>query len=298
MVVRPTLLVVALILTAVAPVLAGTSATPEVPDNAGDVKLNDAASPCSPTPIPNSAQCPGPGGFADLYGAWVDSESSTEIVLKVNSANTANAYGPQDVDFHFKVGGNEYVATFHYNAGSPGGDGAKSAGGAASSVDVDDDSNMVLTVLRSAIGNPPMGAKLTELYVTSKMTFQAATFTDRAPDTGFGTDYTLKSGPAATAAAGNATGGVKGNTTKGGNSTATPPGNSTAAPSGAPANATASGSPSAGADQQASGAPSASNGAAANLPAETSSSAKSPGVAAGLLLLGMVGLAFVARRRK
>jgi len=204
-----TVLALALALACLQPVLAGSADAPEIQDAAGDVSGDPAPVPCTPG-TPASGPCAGPGSFADLHAGWVESETATDVVLAIDSANNANAYGGADYDFHFTIAGVDYVAGMHVDQadvqGGVPGDGAVTPTGIASKAEFVD-TVITLTIPRTAIAGAGAGAVMTNMFLTSKVTVLDATpqtFTDRAPDDpAFGLDYTMDGG---VAGGGNGTG--------------------------------------------------------------------------------------------
>ena len=177
------------------PAQAGTQEAPEISDAADDVTTEDGVPACIPqTPAPAN-HCPGASGFANLLSGWVASETASTIVLMIDSANNANLYGPAEYVFFFTIGSTQYAAGMRAEAATlPSGGGATSPTGVASAAAWNADTLIEITVPRAAIGAPPIGSKMTNLFLASNLTTDAVTYVDRAPNTSFGIDYTFGAG--------------------------------------------------------------------------------------------------------
>lgn len=180
----------------------GTQAEPEIIDAQGDEVVLGAA--------PDLA-CVGPpanacvGSVVDIHEAWV-TETADALQFRVNMATTTaggKIYGSAQVDFHFSTAGLDYVAgaamDWGITAGVPG-DGSPQPSGHSSSVAAEDNGVFMMEVLREDIGNPPVGAVISGLFVDATQfvaTLDPVTVSDRGPDSGFGTDYVLTMGESA-----------------------------------------------------------------------------------------------------
>jgi len=234
-------------------------ATPNVTDPGMDAAIAAPAynSNCLPVAPPALlAQCQ--FSNADVVAAWV-TETSDEVQLAMHlggSGAPSTLFSSYDWNVHFKVADKDYTASGHldgctFEAGCVAApfDGAVSFSGAASSGDVFADAAnggiVVFHVKKADIGDPKPGSTLTGLYVDTvgyaMSNDQKATATDRAPDSGFGTDYTFGGAAAASSQAAPA------NATKASTSTASSSGSGThssgPAPTSANATATTSAAP-------------------------------------------------------
>jgi hypothetical protein len=176
---------------------AGTYEDPEVKD----ARLDEATEPVS-APMCPAQQCPPsfttfPG---DIEEAWIGPE--TDDALQMNmQINGSAASGPSSTYV--------WTWTLHWSlAGSPGSasatmlsNGELRCGGLATACVVNASSEpssriLQLLVPRTALGDPPAKAVLADLWVESHGRPQAspdaaAGATDRAPNSGYGSDYTM-----------------------------------------------------------------------------------------------------------
>lgn len=176
----------------VAPAMAGTQAAPEVPDPVLDVKTTTGGqSVCAPAP---AATCVVGNGI-DMTTSWIDNETATKLSFNISANVGASNSHVYSYNFHFKVGGTDYVASATISRTSPRpeapqlGTGAVTPGGVAANATVAN-SVLTMTVLRSAIGNPTTGASITDMYVENfgnPIGQTQNTITDRAPETGTAT---------------------------------------------------------------------------------------------------------------
>ncbi|HEX2066089.1 MAG TPA: hypothetical protein VHI93_04680, partial [Candidatus Thermoplasmatota archaeon] len=178
------------------PARGGTAAAPEVTDASNDQAVADT--------VPISMQPPAlttVGLNVDLQAGWVGETADTlQLTIQVQgtggpSASSATAYA-----FHFEAGGTTYQATAVMDLADQGGGtpgtGSITPGGVATAAVAAGDHLIVLTVPKSAIGNPAAGASLDNLFITAegRTGGAQATVSDRAPDTGAGTPYLLTGG--------------------------------------------------------------------------------------------------------
>lgn len=200
---RVTLAIVAVLVLAVSPTtLAGTKTAPEVTDPANDQAVEGAV-PISTQPPSGTTSV---GLNADLLGGWVDRDVPASLTFNVLLQGTGNPTSSSTTTwtFHFETGGKPYDASATQDFAAPAGTGTIKPGGVASGAVAAGDSIIQLLVLKSAIGDPVPGAVLTNLYATSEGKQGGVVpkgVTDRAPNTGAGTDYVI-AGQVAQAAAG------------------------------------------------------------------------------------------------
>lgn len=278
---RSSLLAIGLAFAAFPAALAGSATAPEITDAAADQSASG---------VPVDA-----AGFkgADVQAAWIDGETDTSIRIHLQAGGDVtggNAGGQPTTYYHYlvsmKQGGKEYQATaeVHWEA-------VLTPGGVTSAGTVEG-AQIHLTVPRSAIGDPPAGSQLTDLWVEATVTASTDTHvlvSDRAPDEGFGTPYTFKAGKQAAGA--RATSAAV-PTSSG--SPPSPPQNGTAA-SDAPAGTPASGN--ATSDHAASAAPATTQqGNATEAPA-LNAQASTPGPGLAAVMAGLAAAAWTNRRR-
>ena len=191
---------------AITPAQAGTYDDPEVTD-ANDAALLGLVPACLP-PNPGGVTCSAAPGFVNIQLGYVAAETADSVTFKIDGPNNPNSYGPTEFRFYFTVDGTPYMAGIHMDQAATGappasvGTGELTPLGVASSVRFteDDPIQMELVVPRAAIGSPALGATMTELHIESDLRVLLgeipAVFSDRAPDEGFGRDYTFIAGPA------------------------------------------------------------------------------------------------------
>ncbi|HUR24390.1 MAG TPA: hypothetical protein VM327_00050 [Candidatus Thermoplasmatota archaeon] len=190
------LIFAALAMSLVQPVQAGTAAAPEVADPANDMAVFGE--------VPVSAQPPAGttvGLSVDLLFGWVEETTADafQFTIQVQGTGSASTNSEQEWRFHFTIAGTEYIASARSEMASQQGtgqlgSGAVNPGGVTSEVIAAGDGLIIMKVPKSAVGNPAGGSVLTNLFAESE-SFLLGTvpgwITDRAPNDGAGTDYTV-----------------------------------------------------------------------------------------------------------
>lgn len=181
------------------PTQAGTQAVPEIADPANDMALVGE--------VPITMQPPAGttvGLSVDLLFGWVEEASPTELkfTVQVQGPGTATTSSEQEWRFHFTIAGTEYIASARSElANQQGtgllGDGSVAPGGVTSAVTAAGDGLIVMLVPKASIGSPAGGSVLSSLFVESESLLVGLVpgyITDRAPNDGFGTNFTLSGG--------------------------------------------------------------------------------------------------------
>ncbi len=171
-----------LVLAASFSVQGGTEEAPEITDAAGDQAVLGEVDGVDEV------------GFAgsDLRAGWITDETVTEIHLFMKTSGTFvdGTAGPYSYEFRLTSGGTEYIATLASGT-SP------APGGIATSVAISG-GTADFTVPKTNIGSPAAGAVLSGIcmaaYGGGPSQVPGGLLRDRAPDTGFGTDYILTGG--------------------------------------------------------------------------------------------------------
>lgn len=174
--------------------LAGSAAAPEVADPAGDQSLDALMGfPIGTVPVVSDA--------ADLRAGWI-SENTTHLFLNIQAegdiASVAGLATFQYV-FHLNVAGTDYEATADVGFGFSMTLSGAEAGGVATEATLDG-AVLNLTVPKAAVGNATKGTVVSGLFIESAGTIVTPPIgsgIDRAPNAGFGLNYTVLGGPAA-----------------------------------------------------------------------------------------------------
>jgi hypothetical protein len=165
-----TVLLLSLVATSPA-IMAGSASDPEISDPSGDDAANQAAANLG-------------SGAADLVAAWISGETADSIQVTVETFGAiANAPGDgfaYTYVVHFNVSGTD--TSFNFAA-----DGT----GAGSNITISGDT-ATINYEKADLGAPVPGAALSGFYVTSSET-NSGQYSDRAPDEGFGRNYTVGS---------------------------------------------------------------------------------------------------------
>jgi hypothetical protein len=167
------------------PVQAGTPEAPEIQDPAGDQSVG-----CAP-----GAGCQTYTRI-DIVSVWIDAETPTTFNVNILLSQVPGAPTTHSSHWHFHAtyGGTEVIAT----ADSPGGGQAATAPVAGENVAAVavDENTLIMTIEKSVYGAVADGTPLTSLFVEGSGGTPAPLpfvelSTDRAPNDGFGTDYTF-----------------------------------------------------------------------------------------------------------
>jgi hypothetical protein len=158
---------------------AGTAEAPEITDAEGDQELVGLVG-------------VDPVGFAsaDLLAAWITEDADALYFhVQVAGGGIDGSGGPYQWNFHATADGTELVASARSTADQPTPQGASTAASRDGSI-------ITMVVPREVVG---VATVLMDLYVDSHGGTPAAVqpnvaVIDRAPDTGFGLDYTLAGG--------------------------------------------------------------------------------------------------------
>lgn len=199
---RPALAATVLLTLATPLAQAGSVDAPEIVDVRKDEATEPAGIPLCPGGICPPAFSSYPG---DIEQAWVGPEDGTMIRLNVQingSTGASSSTLEWTWTLHWSLVGADAMVAVTVGAG-----GGLVCGGVAASCDVNStgvpgSQVFEFRVLKSALGDPAGGSVMTNLWVESHGRPQSSTSTaagasDRAPDTGFGSDYTMSGRPAA-----------------------------------------------------------------------------------------------------
>jgi hypothetical protein len=203
-----TLVFAAVAMALVQPAQAGTQAAPEIQDPANDQQVGGAAPACNDQLPPPAGPCV---TFTriDILSVWIDNETPTSINVHIllNNVPGAPNYYTSVWEFHATFGGTEVVSSATALGGSA--PTAPAAGANTAAVSVDGNT-LVMTIDKSVYGAPALvGGPLTGLFAVGKANTIAPLPTqtiasDRAPNDGAGTDYTMGAGGGTNATAGDA----------------------------------------------------------------------------------------------
>jgi hypothetical protein len=152
---------------------AGTEVAPEVQDDPDDATGTAAST---------------TGAAADVIAAWIDAEdqSTFNFVLRLGATPAPASGETFTYAMHVKVNGTAHAGVVTVTSG-----GAQ-ASGVASGAFLSG-SRLQMTLSRAKLGNPAPGGNLSELFVEAdfESVLPVLTATDRAPDAGFGSNYTI-----------------------------------------------------------------------------------------------------------
>ena len=191
MVPRVSLAFITLLLLAAQPALAGSQATPEIKDKQYDQALAGGQSACAGSAPTGCIYIP-----VDIWNAWV-TEKADDLQFHIELAQAPPSnFGTVTYTFHFTAGNTTaYDAIGVVGETAPAGSGATTPGGVATAAALDG-TVLTLTVPKAAVSATP-GTILGSLMASSSATAGASPqegATDKAPDTGFGANYTVAGG--------------------------------------------------------------------------------------------------------
>lgn len=187
---------------AVHPAAAGSATVPEIVDDPGDQQLtveDPAILPlCVPVPLPVPCL---DSSKADVVKGWIDNETATSLQFHILVTGDLSADDPTTTtlfNFHISIASTsiEMQATVH--------DKTATAGAHVSAASIVGANELVLTVLKSELGNPGKGVEAQGIHIETDFgetlpqagTLPVAESADVAPDGGdsAGVSYTFTGG--------------------------------------------------------------------------------------------------------